>query len=94
MFFVFRFWFKGSKYYLKASKAMHINKRELLLACTSSLICLIGYKTFRIYLNRKKFKHIPGPPTKGILGFYLGNLDEIVRTMKSGRILADLTNDW
>ncbi len=73
---------------------MHINKSKLLLTCASSLLCLIGYKTYRIYLSRKKFRHIPGPPTKGVLGFYLGNLDEIVLTMNSGRILADLTNDW
>jgi len=73
---------------------MHINKKELFIACAGSILCLVGYKTFRIYLARKKFKHIPGPPTKGILGFYLGNLDQIVNTMKNGRILADLTDEW
>ena len=73
---------------------MHLNKREFFIACTGALACLFGYKTIVIYLKRRKFNHIPGPPTKGILGFYLGNLDQIVMTMKNGRILADLTSDW
>ena len=25
------------------------------------------YKTIRIYLKRRKYKHIPGPPTKGFI---------------------------
>jgi len=44
---------------------------------------------------RKKYSHIPGPPTKGIIGFYLGNLQRIRQVMNSdGKILADLLNEW
>ena len=73
---------------------MHISSADLILISTGSLACFISYKTLKIYLNRRKFRHLPGPPTKGIFGFFLGNLDQIVATMKSGRILADLTSDW
>ena len=30
-------------------------------------------KTVDIYLKRRKYRHIPGPPIHGILGFYLDN---------------------
>ena len=77
---------------------MHINKKELALlgagSLLGSLVGFIGYKTLRIYLSRRKFAHLPGPPTKGIFGFFMGNLDQIAVTMNSGRILADLINDW
>ena len=35
---------------------------QLLGGITSSYIF---YKGFRIYLARRKYRHIPGPPTKG-----------------------------
>lgn len=34
----------------------------LLLGAGSSLI---AYEVFKIYLNRRRFAHIPGPPIKG-----------------------------
>jgi hypothetical protein len=73
---------------------MLIRAKKLNLAIAGSVIGLFCYKTFKIYLARKKFRHIPGPPTHGILGFYLGNLDELVAVMNSGKILADLILEW
>lgn len=56
----------------------------------TALLCFFIYKTIKIYLIRKKFRHLPGPPTNGILGFYLGNLNLAVKIMKEGKVFADL----
>ena len=77
-----------------SNSKMLIGANKLNLAIAGSVISLFCYKTFKIYLARKKFRHIPGPPTHGILGFYLGNLDELVKVMSSGKILADLILEW
>jgi hypothetical protein len=60
----------------------------------ASISMFIIYKTFKIYIARKKLAHLPGPPTKGILGFYLGNLDEAIVTINEGKVLADLMLKW
>jgi hypothetical protein len=59
-----------------------------------SISMFIIYKTVKIYIARKKLAHLPGPPTKGILGFYLGNLDEAIVTINEGKVLADLMLKW
>nr|QUF59390.1 cytochrome p450 CYP3049F1 [Brachionus angularis] len=48
------------------------------------------YKTMKIYLLRKKYSHLPGPKTNGIIGFYMGNLDLAIKYLNEGKILADL----
>lgn len=40
--------------------------------------CVMGtayvlYKTVRLYLKKRKYRHIPGPPTKGYCFSYLSN---------------------
>ena len=60
----------------------------------ASISMFIIYKTVKIYIARKKLAHLPGPPTKGILGFYLGNLDEAIVTINEGKVLADLMLKW
>nr|QVK45600.1 cytochrome P450 [Brachionus paranguensis] len=62
-----------------------------LLLCVP--LIFIAYKTYSIYAIRKKYSHIPGPKTKGILGFYLGNLSEALRYIRGGRLLADMMLD-
>ena len=52
------------------------------------------YKTFDIYLKRRKYRHIPGPPTNGILGFYLGHFREINAVIKNGGTFLDLFSEW
>ncbi|CAF0954298.1 unnamed protein product [Brachionus calyciflorus] len=54
---------------------------------------LIGYKTIRIYLLRRKYRHIPGPKTRGLLGFYLGNIVDI-RNLPKNKIFHDLIIEW
>nr|QEV83798.1 cytochrome P450 [Brachionus rotundiformis] len=52
-----------------------------------------AYKTYKIYAIRKKYSHIPGPKTKGVIGFYLGNLSEALKYIKGGKLLADMMLD-
>ena len=61
---------------------------------TTLVVGYVGYKTLRIYLLRRKYRHIPGPPTKGIKGFFLGNIAEIQMNSMQKRILTDLYCDW
>ncbi|RNA07005.1 cholesterol 24-hydroxylase-like [Brachionus plicatilis] len=58
-----------------------------------SSFAFFGYKTLKIYLLRRKYKHIPGPKTKGILGFYLGNVLDI-KNLPKNKIFPDLVADW
>lgn len=53
-----------------------------------------AYKTVQIYLIRRKYRHIPGPPTKGILGFYFGHLNEATTAFRNGQILDSLFTEW
>lgn len=64
----------------------------IVAACllTTCVLLFILFKTLKIYQMRKKYQHLPGPRTHGLLGFYLGNLDLAVRVMKQGKIFADL----
>lgn len=53
------------------------------------------YFTIQLYFYRLKFRHLPGPPApKGILGFYTGNLPQIIEADKKGIPLCDLLNEW
>lgn len=60
-----------------------------------SLTGLVAYFTIKIYILRKKYAHIPGPPTRsGILGFYLGNLLDIMDAYKRGVIFPEMLLEW
>ena len=50
--------------------------------------------TYQIYTMRKKFAHIPGPATHGVLGFYLGNVSDLVNSAMEGVVLPELTLRW
>ena len=62
----------------------------LIGSCTS----LFSYWTLITYLNRRKYRHIPGPPTKGLYGFYFGNMSEVVNNVKNGGTYFDLLETW
>ena len=73
---------------------MHfVTKCLLSIAIIAALIFIIK-KTIKIYVLRKKYNHLPGPPATGLLGFYLGNLDQALRTINDNKILSDLMNKW
>jgi hypothetical protein len=57
-------------------------------------VLAFGYYTVKVYLIRRKYQHLPGPPTPGVLGFYLGNLFEILGGYKRGIIFPELKYRW
>lgn len=63
---------------------------RLLVGLAVVLLLILAYKTVKIYLLRRKYRHIPGPPTNGLFGFYMGNLDIAAKIMKEGKVFADL----
>ena len=72
---------------------------HLITKCLTLLSVVLGggflvYKTVKIYLLRRKYSHLPGPPATGLLGFYLGNLREAVRAINEKKILSDLMHQW
>ena len=48
----------------------------------------------KLYLLRQKFKHIPGPPANGLIGFYFGNTFEIIVKKIKGIDLVDIFTEW
>ncbi len=51
---------------------------------------LFSYGTIKLYLLRSRYKHIPGPPTKGILGFYFGNVSEFSKIVQEKKLWDDI----
>lgn len=60
----------------------------------SILSVLFGLYTFKIFILRRKYAHIPGPPANGLIGFYFGNFYEVAKYRASGKIAPDLTVQW
>lgn len=54
----------------------------------------VGFKTLQIYFLRKKYSKFSGPPTNGILGFYIGNLPDIINCFKNKKIMNELFSEW
>nr|ATW72319.1 cytochrome p450 CYP3049B6 [Brachionus calyciflorus] len=69
------------------------SKLKILSILTGIGLGSIGFKTLQIYLRRRKYRHIPGPKTKGILGFYIGNIVDIINLPKD-KIFHDLIIQW
>ena len=63
-------------------------------AVVGAILLFFFYKTFDIYTKRRKYKHIPGPPTNGLIGFYTGHYREINSALKNGNTYLDLFNEW
>lgn len=66
---------------------------EILKFLTCAGLIFFVYKTIKIYQLRQKYSHIPGPKTKGILGFYLGNIPELKELVKY-KMVPDILTDW
>ncbi len=43
----------------------------ILIVGSSSVLCFFSYLTLKIYLNRRKYNHIPGPQNHGYFTFEL-----------------------
>ena len=64
-------------------------KKGLLLfvgSCTS----VFAYYSLKIYLNRRKYRHIPGAPTRGIGGFYRGHVRDLFEATKKDETIWDV----
>lgn len=57
------------------------------------LLTFLRY-SLKIYHLRQKYKHIPGPPANGILGFYLGNYLEIREYQSKDKLVMDKVLEW
>ena len=68
--------------------------KKLALVATGLGLSYLAYKTRQIYLKRQKYQHIPGPPTKGLLGFFTGNLVEFTQAMSNGKLVDDVFFEW
>lgn len=71
----------------------NITRKNVFSVLLGAGLSFFVYKTLKIYFLRKKYRHIPGPKTKGILGFYLGNVLEI-KNLPKNKIFPDLVADW
>lgn len=71
-----------------------IRPKKLAIAATGLGLSYFAYKTVRLYLKRRKYRHIPGPPTRGLLGFYMGNLIEFTQAMSNGKLVDDVFLEW
>lgn len=45
--------------------------KNLAIVAVSLGVSYVGYKTLVIYLRRRKYRHIPGPPTKGFVSYMI-----------------------
>jgi hypothetical protein len=66
----------------------------LIPSALTALVGLFSYHTYKIYSLRQKYKHIPGPPANGLLGFYFGNTIELLSKKRQGMVLVDVYNEW
>ncbi len=71
---------------------MRILKVVGILAGT--LASFVLYKAGRIYLIRRKYRHIPGPSTTGVIGYFFGNTSDIVKFKNEGKVFVDFLTDW
>nr|UOU03257.1 cytochrome P450 3049B1-1 [Brachionus rubens] len=71
----------------------NIRVSRLLALLAGVGLTTFGYKTLQIYLLRRKYRHIPGPKTQGILGFYLGNAIDIAASANK-KTFPDVISDW
>jgi hypothetical protein len=68
---------------------------HIILKCLGGLLGGIWtYKTLSIYIKRRKYKHIPGPKTRGISGYYFGNLTDLIEIINQGKIFSDKLVEW
>ena len=77
-------------------KMSNYSSTELIWAASATaLIGVFTYFTVSVFLLRRKYAHIPGPPANGIMGFYFGNLFDLAHNLKvKKQVTSDLTLEW
>ena len=73
---------------------MSASLKKSLLLLIGSCSSFITYWALKTYLIRRRFKHIPGPPTKGVYGFFFGNLTEVIQNQRNGGMFFELMSKW
>nr|QUF59386.1 cytochrome p450 CYP3049C1 [Brachionus angularis] len=54
----------------------------------------LAYFVIKQYLKKRKYRHIPGPGTKGLLEFFFGNFNDILNCLKNDKIISDQYIEW
>lgn len=67
------------------------NVLKLIATLASSYVI---YKSVQIYLLRRKYRHIPGPPANGLFGFYFGNVIDMPKYLNNQKVYSDFVTDW
>jgi hypothetical protein len=68
--------------------------KKSLAVLVGSCTGFFAYWTLITYLERRKYRHIPGPPTKGILGFYFGHASELIENEKQKKMFYEMMLTW
>ena len=71
-----------------------LNFNIIISSALTTLVGLFSYYSLKKYLLRQKYRHIPGPPANGLLGFYLGNTIELLSKKRQGIELIDVFTEW
>jgi hypothetical protein len=67
--------------------------QSCLILSTLCSVYAVYYIT-KTYKNRRRYKHLPGPPADGISGFLFGNLFEIIELSKKGKSFCEIQAGW
>jgi hypothetical protein len=60
----------------------------------SSAGAFVVYYIGKCLWNKYKFRHIPGPPAHGVLGFLLGNIANIKDKLDRGEVFYQIAWEW
>lgn len=66
---------------------------KLFISLSTILFSALSYYTVKVYFLRRKYSHLPGPRSKGLIDFYFGQYFTITRHM-SNNILQELHLEW
>jgi heme/copper-type cytochrome/quinol oxidase subunit 2 len=79
-------------------KKKKINDKKMLelvlIAFVVVIISLLAVFTFNQYQLHQKYKHIPGPPIRGLAGFFLGNVIDMGDVGTEGKSFAEKLFEW
>ncbi len=71
-----------------------LNFNIIISSAFTTLVGLFSYYSLKKYLLRQKYRHIPGPPANGLLGFYFGNSFDLFNKKRQGIELIDVFTEW
>jgi hypothetical protein len=71
-----------------------VNIQNVFAVIVTLFTGIFTHYTIKTYLLRQKYKHIPGPPATGLIGFYLGNTPEFVKLKKEGKEFLEIFTTW